>query len=131
LNAVRSLLEVEAPTLLMLPRLLTDWPPRGPKKVWSAVGGEGYSSCVVSSGRLYTMLREEGKEVVLCLDAATGDEKWRFRYDCAYQDGMGAGPRSTPTDRLSRLSIRIPTAGRTYCRRRKSHAHDAWRWWMI
>ncbi len=66
-------------------------------------GGEGYSACTVGGGRLYTLLQNEDKEIVRCLDAATGAEKWRYSYAPAYLNGNGNGPRSTPTldgDRL-------------------------------
>jgi outer membrane protein assembly factor BamB len=36
-------------------------------------------------------------ECVVCLDAATGDEVWRFRYPNQYEERFGSGPRSTPT----------------------------------
>src|SRR5262249_2782568 len=86
-----------------VPRLLTDWPAKGPPRLWQVDGGDGYSSCAVAGGRLFTMLQDGGKEIVLCLDAATGAEKWRFPFANAYVNGNGSGPRSTPTldgDRL-------------------------------
>jgi len=39
----------------------------------------------------------EGKERVLCLDAKTGDEIWKYEYDCNYSISYPAGPRCTPT----------------------------------
>ena len=35
-------------------------------------------------------------EAVVCLDAATGNEIWRFRYPNHYEERFGSGPRSTP-----------------------------------
>jgi outer membrane protein assembly factor BamB len=84
-------------------RLLTDWPAQGPPRLWQVDGGEGYSSCAVAGGRLFTMLRDGDQEIVLCLDAVTGEPKWRFPYHAPFVNGNGSGPRSTPTldgDRL-------------------------------
>jgi outer membrane protein assembly factor BamB len=77
--------------------LLTDWPKEGPKKLWEAKTGVGYSSLAVASGRVYTVLQDEDKEAVVCWNADTGQELWRFRYPCKYENSFGSGPRSTPT----------------------------------
>lgn len=77
--------------------LLTDWPKEGPKKVWEVKGGQGYSSFAVVGGKVYTILQDGAKETVLCWDADTGKEIWRFGYACHYENDWGSGPRSTPT----------------------------------
>src|SRR5262245_57550251 len=59
------------------PDLLTQWPAGGPPRLWPAPCGEGYSSFAVANGRAYTLFEQDEQEVVLCLDAATGKEKWR------------------------------------------------------
>lgn len=71
------------------------WGASGPREVWSANVGEGYSMAVVKSGRLYTMGNSGGKDVVSCLDAATGRKIWNFSYACPAGDY--GGPRATPT----------------------------------
>jgi outer membrane protein assembly factor BamB len=76
--------------------LLTSWPENGPPEAWHAAGGSGYSALVVAGGRAFTLLRQANQEVVVCWDAATGKERWRFPYDCPYSNGQGSGPRSTP-----------------------------------
>jgi outer membrane protein assembly factor BamB len=81
---------------------LTDWPARGPRQLWKKEAGVGYSSLAVAGGRVYTMLRQDDDEGVICWDAATGKEKWRRTYPGRYSryrfdDKYGAGPRSTPT----------------------------------
>jgi outer membrane protein assembly factor BamB len=76
--------------------LLSDWPEKGPPEVWRVKGGSGYSAVVVNGGRTFTMVREDNQEIVVCWDAATGKERWRFPYDCPYSNGQGSGPRSTP-----------------------------------
>jgi outer membrane protein assembly factor BamB len=87
--------------------LLKEWPAEGPKQLWKADLSGGFSSVVVVDGRLFTQTKEKNQEVVVCLDAATGKDLWRYRYDCDYGahktftgGGMPAsrtGPRSTPT----------------------------------
>ena len=81
--------------------LLADWPPTGPPLLWETALGRGFSTPAIASGRVYTMAQEgeEGtvSETVLCLDAATGRELWKFRYPNQYEERMGSGPRSTPS----------------------------------
>src|SRR5438477_863583 len=78
--------------------LLTTWPKEGPPVVWKRDVGEGFSSPVVSGGRLVLFHRVGGEEVVECLDAATGKPRWKAATPTAYVDsfGKGNGPRSTP-----------------------------------
>src|SRR4051812_31585045 len=51
------------------PALLAKWPRGGPRRLWEAEGGEGFSSFAVAGGRLYTLVRQGEQEVVLCLRA--------------------------------------------------------------
>jgi outer membrane protein assembly factor BamB len=73
----------------------------------------GYSGPSVSSGRLFVMdyvitagkntsdsnTRDSvnGTERVLCLDATTGKELWKVRYERPYNISYANGPRATPT----------------------------------
>jgi outer membrane protein assembly factor BamB len=87
--------------------LLTAWPKDGPRQVWKAELSGGFSTVVVADGRVFTQTKEKNQEVVVCLDAATGRDLWRYRYDCDYTlhptfTGGGrpksrTGPRATPT----------------------------------
>ncbi len=74
------------------------WPADGPKKLWGAKVGTGFSSLAISGGRLYTQGNEQDQDVVTCLDAVTGAPVWRHafasRLDPKYYAG---GPSSTPT----------------------------------
>jgi len=76
------------------------WSADGPPLLWKRPLGRGFSSVAVIAGRLYTMDEEaegaERHEAVVCLDAATGKEIWRFRYPNQYEERLGSGPRSTP-----------------------------------
>ncbi len=88
--------------------LLAAWPPEGPPLVWKRPIGRGFSSVAVAGGRLYTMDQdtvpgEAGTanpprryEAVICLDAATGKDIWRYRYPSEFEERFGPGPRSTP-----------------------------------
>lgn len=77
--------------------LLTTWPRQGPKELWRAPAGDGYSALAVAGGRAYTILQDGNDEAVVCWNADTGKELWRFRYPCKYVNDFGSGPRSTPT----------------------------------
>ena len=78
--------------------LLKEWPSEGPIELWRIPIGEGFSGISVSNGKVYTMVAEGSNESVICLDAANGNEIWRFRTDGFYGESQGGnGPRSTPT----------------------------------
>jgi outer membrane protein assembly factor BamB len=77
---------------------LTAWPAEGPKQLWTASVGIGYSSFSVSKGRLYTMGNVAEKDYIYCLDAETGKQKWAHEYACPSKDPNGYhGTRCTPT----------------------------------
>jgi outer membrane protein assembly factor BamB len=86
------------------------WPKSGPPVLWHKDVGEGYSSPVVAGERLILFHRQEGKEIVACLNAQSGREIWKRDYAAPYQDalGKGDGPRSTPViagDRVYTLGV--------------------------
>jgi len=91
--------------------LASSWPPGGPKRLWTRPLGEGHSSILAEGGRIYTMYRplqrsgerrgqERGQEeVVLALEAATGQTAWEFTYPAPTSGldfSQGAGPHATP-----------------------------------
>jgi outer membrane protein assembly factor BamB len=75
-----------------------DWVKTPPAVAWKTDVGTGWSGPVVAGGRLILFHRVEGNEIVACLDAATGREKWTFTYPTRYRDDFGFddGPRATP-----------------------------------
>lgn len=76
----------------------TQWPANGPKTLWKASVGTGFSSMAVAQGRLYTMGYGEEKDVVYCLDAKNGKILWQHEYDSDLGDKyFEGGPTSTPT----------------------------------
>lgn len=93
--------------------LTTTWSETGPKKVWSRDLGDGYSGILIEGNRLYTMYRTaDGEEAVVCMDAASGETAWEYKYDSSPAEGhvtqFGEGPRSTPLivgDRIYTIGI--------------------------
>jgi len=93
--------------------ILDKFPEGGAKIAWRAPIAGGYSGPAVVGSRVYVTDyvrtagepkndpggRPElaGRERVLCLDAATGKELWKYEYDCPYKISYPAGPRATPT----------------------------------
>jgi len=76
----------------------SSWPAAGPKVLWRASVGTGFSSFSVSKGRVYTMGNSGNKDTVFCFDAANGQKLWSHTYPCP----LGArhyegGTHSTPT----------------------------------
>ena len=96
---------------------------RGQRRVQKSCGesrlGEGFSGISIANGRAYTMFAKGEDEVVVCLDAETGKELWRYLDDWFYAERQGGnGPRSTPTvdgDTVYVLSV----FGQTRCTQRK------------
>ncbi|MCH9649928.1 MAG: PQQ-binding-like beta-propeller repeat protein [Deltaproteobacteria bacterium] len=77
--------------------LLESWPAEGPKEIWRAPVGEGFSGISISGGRAFTMFNRQEAEWLVAFDAATGRELWELRIDSPYTNRFGDGPRSTPT----------------------------------
>ncbi len=69
-----------------------------PKVVWKANVGSGFSSVTVAGGKLYTQGLSGKKEVVHCLDAATGKELWTHSWASDFKPKYyEGGTSSTPT----------------------------------
>jgi outer membrane protein assembly factor BamB len=82
---------------------LVEWPKEGPPKLWEHSVGAGYSSMAVANGRVCTMMQDGDNEVVVCWDAVSGKEVWRFAYPASFKEPHGDGPRSTPTMEGNRI----------------------------
>ena len=76
----------------------TSWPKEGPKRLWKAEVGIGFSGITVADGRVFTLGNQNETDTVFCFDEKTGKELWRHSYACAldpkYYEG---GPGSSPT----------------------------------
>jgi outer membrane protein assembly factor BamB len=77
------------------------WGAAGPKVLWKASVGIGYSSTAVAEGRVYTMGnsgKDTNTDTVYCFDAASGKELWKHSYPCPLQPKWyEGGTLSTPT----------------------------------
>jgi outer membrane protein assembly factor BamB len=76
----------------------TQWPAEGPKQLWKASVGTGFSSFSVSDGRVYTMGNTANTDWVFCLEATTGKRVWGHSYPCPLAaNNFEGGPCATPT----------------------------------
>jgi len=100
---------------------LEKWPDHGPKVLWKANVGQGYSGIAISGGRLFTMGHRkpgaassvaEEVDQVCCLDAATGAEVWKHSYLCPV--GSYYGPFTTPAVDAG-LVISLSQFGQLHC----------------
>ena len=82
------------------PGLPNAWPEDGPPLLWQRPLGAGYSAILAEAGKLYTMYRDGEADVVIALDADTGETLWTFRYDAPIREGQrdsfGQGPNAPP-----------------------------------
>ena len=78
--------------------LLKSWPTSGPRKIWMFENaGQGYAGFSIVNGRLFTLGTRSGSEVLICLDAATGQERWATPIAEVLNNNWGDGPRGTPS----------------------------------
>ena len=85
----------------------SDWP-ADLNRQWSVEVGLGYATPVLVGDRIYQFSRQAGDEVMLALDAATGETIWRTAYPAPFDMSPatrphGPGPKSTPTYAGGRL----------------------------
>ena len=91
-------------------RIADAWPVDGPPVLWTRELGQGYSAFVAATGdgavntagagpaRVFTQAQTLAGQVVLCLNAETGETIWSYRYDWPFEAaGVYPGPRATPT----------------------------------
>jgi len=86
-------------------------------QVWKVKVGTGDATPVLVGKKIYLHTRQEGDEVIRCLDAATGTEIWIDRYPAAPVTGAAAqhpGPRSTPAVANGKI-ITFGTSGIVSC----------------
>ncbi len=75
-----------------------EWPGVGPDAVWNSDVGTGFSSVVVSDGRLFTSGNTDDVDTLFCLDSKTGVRIWKHSRPCPLDDHFfEGGPTSTPT----------------------------------
>lgn len=119
--------------------LIETFPAAGPKVVWRAKVGLGYSGPAIVGDSVYITDRIlaagaanpdnpfatskkgalpktgiPGQERVLCLDAKTGAVRWTHAYDCGYTISYAAGPRCTPIVRDGKVWT-LGAEGHLFC----------------
>jgi len=112
--------------------LLERFPAEGLKLLWRTPIRGGYAGPAVAAGRVYVMdfvssadLKKlavpsrpeeavKGTERVLCLDARTGKQLWKYEYPCSYTVSYPAGPRCTPTVQGNKVYT-LGTEGNLFC----------------
>jgi len=82
--------------------------PESFERSWRVEVGEGYSSPVVSNGRVFVHSRQDPEEVVSALNLSSGALIWRQKYGAAFQKNqyavkMAKGPNATPLVTGNRL----------------------------
>ena len=93
--------------------IVETFPQQGLSVKWRVAIAGGYSGPAVAGGKVYLTdyVREsgkavnspsrraelEGRERVLCFNAADGAPLWKHEYRCSYVVSYPAGPRATPT----------------------------------
>jgi outer membrane protein assembly factor BamB len=100
----------------------SEWNPNAlsgsPKIVWKTQLGLGYSAVAVQGNRLYTMGNftngANGKDIVYCLNAASGKEIWRYTYTCKTSERW-PGPTATPVLDGNRLYTLSDDTGDLHC----------------
>ena len=92
--------------------ILDAFPTGGPKVLWRAPVSNGYSGPAVADGLVvltdfvpsesvldkdnFDREKFKGKDRVLCFEAQTGKEKWKYEYGCVNNVSYPNGPRCTP-----------------------------------
>jgi len=96
-------------------KVITQWPAEGPKVLWRASVGIGFSSLSVSQGRVYTMGNTNHEDTVWCFDAKTGEQVWHYSYAAPLgPQWYEGGPASTPTVDGDRV-VTISKWGNVFC----------------
>ena len=77
---------------------LTTFPEGGPTVLWKKSLGPGCSTVAIAGNRLLTTGNVNNQEIVYCFHPETGDELWRFAYDCPLDaKNFEGGSGTTPT----------------------------------
>ena len=97
------------------------FPAGGPPALWSAPLGAGFGGAVIYKGEVFVTDRVgDAQDVVLCLDFATGKEKWRCAYDAPGSLRSFPGTRCTPAVDDKYVIVTGPV-GHMACVDKKTH----------
>ena len=93
------------------------WPKELTQK-WKVTVGSGDATPALVGEKLYVFTRQEGDEVISCLDAANGKEVWSDKYAVAAiggpDSGGHGGPRSSPAVAEGRV-VTLGVCGTVSC----------------
>ena len=110
-------------------KIANTWPAGGPKQLWTAKVGIGFSTPLAVDGKIYMFAltgpadaTEWKTDTLYCLDAASGKELWKQSYDFAFKgpytnEMMGGwrGTRASPVVEAGKIYTHGP-AGDLVCR---------------
>jgi outer membrane protein assembly factor BamB len=90
--------------------IIAPWPEKGMRVVWHKQLGTGYGAPAISQGKLYQFDRIGNQARLLCLNARTGEQIWKFEYPTDFKDffGYNNGPRCCPVVDGERVFIYGP-----------------------
>ena len=80
------------------------WPKELTKK-WNVTVGDGVATPALVGDKLFVFARQDGNEILRCLNASDGKELWSDSYAAAGSSGASrgfSGPRSSPARPLAR-----------------------------
>lgn len=77
--------------------LLKAFPAGGPQVVWKTPLGTSMSGIAVAGEQAVTMFQDETQQFAVSLSTESGKVLWKTALAPAYENGMGNGPRATPT----------------------------------
>jgi outer membrane protein assembly factor BamB len=114
--------------------LANQWPDKGPRQIWKRELGGGYSAILADGGRLYTMYRHYDNEIIIAMDAGSGETIWEHAYASPVHEKhavmFGTGPRGTPLLRDGRIYA-IGVSGKMHCLDASDGSviwkHDLWK----
>ncbi len=96
------------------------WPAEGPEVLWTSPLSEGFGGPAVSDGKVYVLDRiGSEKDILRCLNLATGKEEWNFAYEAPGQVDR-PGSRSVPAIDGKYVYICGPF-GHVHCINRETH----------
>ena len=91
------------------------WPSGGPKILWRAQVGIGYSAFSVADGRAYVTGNNGGEDTVFCFDAESGKEIWKHTFtEPLASDAYTGGTSATPTI-AGGMVYSISKSGKAFC----------------
>ncbi len=100
--------------------LARSWPAEGPKVLWTVPLGPGYGGAAIRDGKVYVLDRvDRQKDVLRCLDLASGKEEWTYGYDAPGPIDHD-GSRSTPAV-SEKFVYMIGPFGHLHCIDRNTH----------